>query len=348
MSALFLFASLGVVNGILLSIYLFFKKNRSVADVYFAGLLLALCIRIGKSVLVYFNPELDRLILQIGLSACLFIGPFYYFYSKAIHTQETLFSRGNQRLLAVLLTGIVVTGVLLPYRQDPQAWNEFIIQAIYLVWVLFTALGLYQNREVFDKLFGARKALSDTDKKMLIISLAFVFITLTYQFALFVEGVTYIWGSLIFSASFYYLMARTLIDRKAPVPNTINLQPMENGAELMSRLEVLVSEQKPYLNPKLKLDELAVMADMSRHSLSRLLNEEYQLGFSHYIKAHRVKEAQILIKTRHELSLEGIGYEAGFNSKSAFFEAFKKLTGQTPAAFKKAILQPMEAVFTPD
>ena len=55
-------------------------------------------------------------------------------------------------------------------------------------------------------------------------------------------------------------------------------------------------------------------------------------------------EAKDLIKSRDELSLEGIGYEAGFNSKSAFFEAFKKVTGQTPAAFKKALAEKLVAI----
>ena len=345
MSALFLFASLGVINGVLLSIYLLAKKDRARSDLYFAGLLLALCLRIGKSVMVYFDPELDKLILQIGLSACIFIGPFYYLYTRSVLRSGNGVQLKASLTLFLLLAAILIAGIVYPYRQFPEYWNAYIVQGIYLIWAAFTVLGLYENRNVFGRFFKARVKVSLEEKRLLAISIAFVFITLTYQFALFIQGVTYIWGSLIFSVSFYYLLIRTLIEKKAPVPKSSS--PLENGTRLFQELESLMRTQKPHLNPKLKLDELADLSEMSRHQLSRLLNEEYPHGFSQYIKEHRVAEAKGLIQTRDELSLEGIGYEAGFNSKSAFFEAFKKVTGQTPAAFKKAIDSELVAI-SPD
>ena len=335
MSPLFLFASLGVVNGLILAIYLLVKKQRSVADMYFAGLLLALCLRIGKSVWVYFDPELDKLILQIGLSACAFIGPFYYLYSKTIHTQSKEVSKADQNLLVLPLVALITAGIQLPYRTDPNFWNEILIQAIYIYWAIMTLAGLYQNREVFQRWVSASKTITDTEKNMIIISISYVFITLTYQFALFIQGVTYIWGSIIFSVSFYYLALRTFIQKKVPVPTTYNQPPIENAKALMKQLNRLMLTEKPFLNPRLKLDQLASQAELTRHTLSRLLNEEYAHGFAHYVKSFRLEEAKQLILTRDELSLEGIGYEAGFNSKSAFYEAFKNEVGMTPSRFKK-------------
>ena len=96
-----------------------------------------------------------------------------------------------------------------------------------------------------------------------------------------------------------------------------------------------MEEQKPFTNQKLKLDDLAVQAGLSKHILSKLLNEEYQYGFAHYVKEFRVMEAKQLISIRDELSLEGIGFEAGFSSKSSFFETFKKITNVTPSEYRK-------------
>ncbi|MFT4569039.1 MAG: hypothetical protein ACI9FN_004009 [Saprospiraceae bacterium] len=48
-----------------------------------AILMLTLSLRIGKSVLLYFNPALDEAWKQLGLSACLFIGPVLFMYIDA-------------------------------------------------------------------------------------------------------------------------------------------------------------------------------------------------------------------------------------------------------------------------
>jgi hypothetical protein len=71
---LFFFSALGVFNGFIISTYLlFFKKSKSVAPYFLGLLLLAFCIRITRSIFLYFYPELPSIYLQIGLSGRLFI-----------------------------------------------------------------------------------------------------------------------------------------------------------------------------------------------------------------------------------------------------------------------------------
>lgn len=332
-----------MINGILFSSYLIVRKQKPVTDIYFAGMILMLCIRIGKSVLVYFNETTDRLILQIGLSACLFIGPFFYLYTRALHKEENSFKKKDQVLLSLLFISILTLGIIFPYPGHPQIWNGYMVRGIYIIWAIFLLMGLYQLRNVFKKAIQSPLKLEYKERYLLAIGLSMLFISLTYQFALFIKGFTYIWGSLIFSLSFYYLAGRALLRQKPVIPKTSPTPPLENGARLLTRVEEVMQSKKPFVNQKLKLDELAVMTHMSRHQLSRVLNEEYSHGFAHYIKTHRVNEAKQLIEVRHELSLEGIGYEAGFSSKSSFFEAFKKITGSTPAAYKKSLSAKVES-----
>lgn len=339
MQVLFLFASLGVINGFLLSIYLLSKKQRKAADLFFAGLVMSLCIRIGKSVIVYFSEETDRLILQIGLSAALFIGPFFYLYLKSVLRQQAKVLKLDSVLLLSLLLFIVTAGIVWPYRQFPEIWNGYMIKGIYAVWAFFLLAGFYQAKSLIRKLISQPDQLNFQERYLVAILLSMLFITLTYQFALFIKGFTYIWGSIIFSVSFYYLAARVVLVKKPVVPQSAAPSPLEHGAELLAKVKTLMERKKPYTNQKLKLDELAAMADMSRHTLSRLLNEEYEHGFAHFVKQYRVNEAKRLIQVRHELSLEGIGYESGFNSKSAFFEAFKKLAEATPAEYRKQVVK---------
>ena len=339
MQALFLFASLGVVNGFLLSFYLLGKKQKQAAHIFFGGLLLSLCIRIGKSVLVYFTEETDRLILQIGLSACLFIGPFFYLYLKAVLKEQFRVLKRDLYLLAALFLIIVTLGSIWPYRNHPDVWNHYMVQGIYVVWAIYLIAGFVLARPIIRKAFKQPAKLSFQERYLLGILISTLFISCTFYFALFIQGFTYIWGSIIFSVSFYYLTARALLVKKPVVPRSSAQAPLENAAALLKQVDALMDKEKPYVNQKLKLDELAAMLGLSRHMLSRVLNEEYEHGFAHYIKQHRVNEAKRLISIRHELSLEGIGYESGFNSKSAFFEAFKKVAHSTPAEYRKQVVK---------
>ena len=337
MSVLFLLASLGVINGALVAGYLYFKRPRTVSEVYFAGLLLALCIRIGKSVIFYFSEEVDLFILQIGLSACIFIGPFFYLYIRSLRQQSQTFGTKDHILLAGLLVAMVVAGLFFPYRSRPDIWNGYIIYGIYSVWVGFTLAGLYQWWQMLGAALKHPRKLSGEQQYLAAMGLAQVFITLTYLTALFGFG-TYIWGALIFSFTFYYLAARAILKRPS-IPPKASPPALENGPALLATLDGHMAQAKPYLHQGLKLDDLAKQLDLPRHTLSRLLNEEYKLGFAHYLKVYRVQEAQQLIRTRPELSLEGIGYEAGFRSKSTFYEAFKKVAHCTPAEYKNAAVE---------
>ena len=331
MSLLFLLASLGVINGVLVGSYLILRKNRSITDFLFGSLILSLCIRIGKSVFFYFNRDADKLILQLGLSACIFIGPLFYLYIKSIGNRSNELSIKDKSLLFSILFVIIIVGVAFPYRANPDIWNGFIIYGIYSCWIFFGGLGIYRSIDLI-RFPGTWKG----DRQYLLaITISFLFITVMYQSALFF-GITYIWGSLIFTVSFYYLLFRAFISQKPLVPK-IASKPLENADLILEKVNDLMKNSKPYLNQGLKLEELALEVGVSKHQLSQVLNEEYPHGFARYVQEYRVEEAKQLIKTRTELSLEGIGFEAGFSSKSSFFDAFKKIADSTPAAFKKTI-----------
>src|SRR5690606_11490895 len=84
MTFLFFFSALGAFNGFLLSLYFAVNAKKKFFTNYFLSLLmLVLSVRIMKSVFFYFNPNLSNVFIQIGLSACILIGPFLYLYLKS-------------------------------------------------------------------------------------------------------------------------------------------------------------------------------------------------------------------------------------------------------------------------
>lgn len=111
--------------------------------------------------------------------------------------------------------------------------------------------------------------------------------------------------------------------------------------DLDQRLATLMEQKYFYKTPDLSLDLLASEMDSSRHLLSFYLNEYINKSFFEYINYYRVEDAKqmLLDEAFAHLSVEGIAAEVGFKSKSAFYTAFKKLTNQTPAVFKKNALK---------
>ncbi len=87
------------------------------------------------------------------------------------------------------------------------------------------------------------------------------------------------------------------------------------------------------------LRQLAQMIDIHPNSLSELLNEKIGKNFSEYINHYRVetfKEMAIEPNNTH-LSILGLAYESGFNSKTVFNTFFKKETGMTPKQYLKSV-----------
>lgn len=98
----------------------------------------------------------------------------------------------------------------------------------------------------------------------------------------------------------------------------------------------LMNSRKPFLDSDLSLVNLAIILNISSHQLSYVINKGFEENFYQFINSFRVKEAKKLIldpKNSH-LSLLGIGFEVGFNSKTVFNTTFKKITGLTPSEFK--------------
>ncbi|MDR6462508.1 helix-turn-helix domain-containing protein [Chryseobacterium sediminis] len=110
----------------------------------------------------------------------------------------------------------------------------------------------------------------------------------------------------------------------------------EELIKIKTSLEGLMETEKPYLDSELNLIKLAEMLSVSTHHLSYVINTGFGKNFFQYVNEFRVEYAQKLLKEPNsKLSILGIAYESGFNSKTSFNTTFKKVTGQTPSEFKK-------------
>jgi len=111
-----------------------------------------------------------------------------------------------------------------------------------------------------------------------------------------------------------------------------------NHSELSQKIKTYLKEEKPYLHPDLSVKDLAAELETNSHYISEVINRDFGNNFTGLINAYRVQEACRLLaeKNNHHLTIESIAREAGFNSKSAFNNAFKSVTGLTPSYYKKS------------
>lgn len=93
---------------------------------------------------------------------------------------------------------------------------------------------------------------------------------------------------------------------------------------------------KPYKDPSFCLRELSSQLSISSCYLSQTINESFHQNFREFINTYRIRESQRLLSNRFEkkINILEIAYEVGFNSKSAFNQAFKKNTGMTPREYR--------------
>ena len=107
--------------------------------------------------------------------------------------------------------------------------------------------------------------------------------------------------------------------------------------DFKQRLLELMETERPYLDGELNLIKLASQMNMNPHQLSYLINNGFNENFFQFVNKYRVNRAKFLLldEQANNLSLVGIAYEAGFNSKTSFNTIFKKETLLTPSEFRK-------------
>ena len=104
-------------------------------------------------------------------------------------------------------------------------------------------------------------------------------------------------------------------------------------------IENYFHEFKPFLDSDLTLVSLAKKLNLSREELSETINKGFNTRFNDFINNYRIEEfkSKIAEGKHQQLSLLGIAYECGFNSKATFNRAFKKFAAVSPSDYLKSI-----------
>jgi AraC-like DNA-binding protein len=325
---LFLFSALGAVNGILLALYLFTRRTHRLPNCMLGALLLAISVRTGKSTFYYFNPDISSEFLQTGLSACLLIGPLTYLYLHCYLADMDEKAVGQRWRLHLLLPVLFISlGLVFPFANYPALWRHSIL-GIHLYWFSYLLLAGWELRAARTR---ALLPLSVYFGSLLIL-VAYLSTPLT----------SYIVGALSFTFSIH-LTILSFVLRVDTKPDSVKKDRYQNsklGEEeaeaLLAALKQVMGAQQLYLNPNLSLAQLAKKVGNLQTTVSQVINERLNKSFNLYVNEYRIQHAKHLLVNETHLNMDLVAERSGFNSKSTFFAAFKKITSQTPASYRTA------------
>jgi AraC-like DNA-binding protein len=124
----------------------------------------------------------------------------------------------------------------------------------------------------------------------------------------------------------------------AELVNNHRRTPLDDftATRYLIRLRAYMETEKPYRIEDLRLAGVADELSIPAHVLSQVVNDHLQTNFSDFVNRYRIEEArrQLEDANNDQFTLLAIAREAGFNSKTSFYRAFKKHVGMSPPEYR--------------
>ncbi|AKA35880.1 helix-turn-helix domain-containing protein [Flagellimonas lutaonensis] len=123
---------------------------------------------------------------------------------------------------------------------------------------------------------------------------------------------------------------------EAQIQNEEAKPDMADLKRTLTKIDHIMENEKLFLKKDLTIIDIAKKLQMHPKKISNAINTITNQNFNIYVNNYRVDEAKRLLKNFNKLnlSIDGIGNESGFKSKSAFYGSFKKVTDITPTTYK--------------
>jgi AraC-like DNA-binding protein len=155
----------------------------------------------------------------------------------------------------------------------------------------------------------------------------FIFLYLSFMF--FMTAVQIMNRSTYYNEVSTFLEAPVLKYKKSSLSN-------KDKAIILDAIFKQMTEEKYYKSSVASLSGLSKSINASSHHVSQVINEKLNQSFFELLASHRIEEAKAILKTRlgKKLTIEEVGEQVGYNSKSAFNTAFKKFALQTPSEYR--------------
>ncbi len=320
------FCFTAIANGLFLA-FIFLRKKpfRSYADILIVLLLVALSLSIGESILYYIFQYLPGLVEAFGLSGKLAIGPLLLLLVRSKIQNSEFKTYDLIHFLPPMITAASVRGWSADFLSFVNQIAIFVM-TIYIAysWILFLVRSdLTRSKDV-------------TLIKCLLVGLTLIWGTFALQ--VFSETMeAYLSGMILSSFILYWINYQlTIFTIRNGKGNSTKVVSNEKSKQVQLLIERHFTKEKVYRDPKLTLSKFSSLINQPDYVVSVVINKLYKKTFPEFLNHFRVNEIkeELLRQSNDNITIEGIAYNAGFNTSSSFYTAFKKETGVTPRQFK--------------
>lgn len=357
------------LQAIVLSFLLFFKKPRSLSQKFLAMLTFFYAIMAINIVLVNVLKDYDMLgvFRYVQLEMLYGIGPALYFYTRSVTNPNFTFSRKHLlHFLPLILEFIFYRTSIYRIGADGLYQNPLpSLSYVYLTqqWIgilsiitysIISLNLLYKHQTLLKQYYARLDKRSNTWLKLPILIYGSFFILWSilteidrfffdrslreYYFLPTFIGLSILTTWIGFQAYLRKKDFSTPLDVPA-VPYAKSNVILEKDQQFIDKLQQLMQDKKPYLNPEINLAKLSDLLNMKPKQVSLKINQNCSQNFYDLINDYRITEFKQRLKNpeSHKLSLLAIAFECGFNSKSTFNHIFKKKMQLTPSEYFKEL-----------
>ncbi|MBN2892994.1 MAG: helix-turn-helix transcriptional regulator [Bacteroidales bacterium] len=365
---------LGAVQSVFLSLLLITKKSKNITDFILITLLLVVATPLfiyyfkyeQISALISSSQTMPSFMYFINVPIIMTFTPSIYLYIKASLKHNPNFIAKNIIHFAPIFVFVILTLLFVDFKALPSKNFNFFSNKNNLIFLFFTPLTIilaifyiYQCfillRQYSKKIKQNYSFIEDIDLNWLKILLIIVASTWILLFPISIiigrmGDVLSVYKIVLLSitlivfivAFFGFKQTDVFINIKNINTNEESNQKQNSSIEYNFNGDVKILTdfmqiEKPYLESRLTIAELANKINWQSHYLSKLLNESMNKNFYEFVNKYRVDEFKNQLEKNNNYTIIAIAYECGFNSKSSFNRIFKEFTGQTPSQYKNSL-----------
>ncbi len=361
----------GIIQGVIFTILLPFRKTNFRANCMLALFLFSVSFTLFTSLVLDFGlydkfPELHWL----PMSLTFWLGPSLYFYILFLTKPNYHFKKLDLLHFAPIIFNYfhsiyhLVLGRANPYpllHNFTEAMETYGILSIIIYFLLILRIVKKYQNSIFDKVSNLEFVTLKWIRELILvvfISLAIVWIFIFIDFRVLIDYRLEYYDTVFFQydnalklinvISLYWLGIRGYFQMSIyPFESSKNglkpeVIPTETEKVQPGNIDLLLQAMKKdklYLNPTLSLRMLEEKINLPARDISRTLNLGLQKNFYYFVNEYRVEEAKrrLSMPEYDHLSVLGIAFDSGFNSKATFNRIFKEIIGESPSQFRKKI-----------